>query len=74
MILYEQGKAYWEVARRYHTHRSNPAIKPTAVRDMQRLQQQTHSAAVLRRINTFITAHQTQPPGNFPGGSGPRYA
>lgn len=70
MILYEQGKRYWEVARRYHLHRTtSTTIKPTAVRDMRRLQQETHSQAVLRRINTFIAAHQTQPPP-----TGPRYA
>lgn len=75
MILYEQGKRYWEVAKRYHSHRAtSQLIGPTAVRDMLRLQQETQSTAVLRRINSFITAHQQQPPGTFPSGGGPRYA
>ena len=63
MILYEQGKAYWEIARRYHTNRAiSQQIRPTAVRDMQRLQQQTQCQAVLRRINSFIVTHSPRPP------------
>jgi hypothetical protein len=75
MILYEQGLPYWTVAKRYHAHRhTSKAIGPTAVRDMIRLQQQTRSPAVQRRIGSFIAAHQSPPPGMFPNGSGPRVA
>ena len=75
MILYETGKAYWEVAKRFHAHRNtSPMIKPTAVRDMQRLQATVRSQAVLRRINSFIMANQQKPPGKNPDGDGPRYA
>ena len=63
MILFEQGKAYWEIARRYHTNRAtSKAIGPTAVRDMQRLLQTTKSQAVMHRINTFVTAHTKPTP------------
>lgn len=71
MLLYEQGKPYWEVARRFHAHRDNPAIHPTAVRDMQRIQQSTTSPAVQRRVASFIARHQTKPPSN---NDGPRVA
>jgi len=75
MILIERGKAYWEIAKRCRHHRaSNPAIVPTAVRDMERLFAVTGSDAVRRRITSFISANRTKPPGNFPPNDGPRYA
>jgi hypothetical protein len=74
MILYEQGKDYWIIARRFHANRDAPQMKPTAVRDMIRLQQETRSKAVLKRVNGFIAKHRAQPPGNNGGNDGPRYA
>ena len=71
MILIERGLAYWTIAKRCRQH---PHIRATAVRDMQRLQQETGSQAVLKRINNFIAGHRTQPPGGSPNDSGPRYA
>lgn len=60
MILYEQGREYWMVAKRYHANRSNPAIKPVAVRDMQRIMGQTSSAAVRARAFDFTRRHGAQ--------------
>lgn len=75
MILHEQGKAYWQIASRCRAHRdTNPAIVPTAVRDMERLLASTRSQAVIRRINTFIAANQRKPPSNTPPSGGPRVA
>ena len=75
MILYEQGLKYWQIAKRCRSHRdANPRIVPTAVRDMERLQAETHSPAVLRRINMFIAANRSKPQGSPPTNDGPRYA
>jgi hypothetical protein len=74
-VIFYTSKAYWEIARRYHSHRkTSPFIGPTAVRDMTRLQQEVHSQAVLRRINSFISAHHQTPPGKTPDGGGPQLA
>ena len=66
------GQDYFIVARRYHLNRSNPQMKPTAIRDMQRVMMATPSSSVRRRCLSFI--HRHQPPGNRPIGDGPRFA
>lgn len=72
--IYTVGKAYWEVAKRFHENRSNPIMKPTALRDMHRLLCQCQSAAVRNRINGFIMIHRDKPPSGSPFGGGPRRA
>jgi len=74
-VIFEVGKPYWEIAKRFHTHRAtSKMIGPTAVRDMERLQNETHSDAVRKRISGFITRNRTKPPGSLPPNDGPRYA
>jgi hypothetical protein len=74
MQLFEHGLEYWRVAKRCRSHReANPAIVPTAIRDMQRLLP-TASPAVARRISSFIAANQPKPPRNSPPSDGPRVA
>ena len=70
--IIESCKDYWIVAKRFHEHRDNPMMKPTAVRDMKRLQIATHREAVRKRINMFIARHDRRPPPLPP--QGPRYA
>lgn len=69
-----QGKDYWVIAKRFHEHRDNQLMRPTAVRDMQRLLAETSSPAVRARIGTFIARHHREPGGNMPIGGGPRRA
>jgi hypothetical protein len=72
-IRYE-GQDYFIVARRFHLNRSNPQMKPTAVRDMERVLMATPSASVRQRCLSFINKHRRQPPGGPSNGGGPRYA
>lgn len=66
------GQEYWVVLKRYHMNRSNPQMKPTAVRDMGRVMMATTSSVVRGRCLSFINRHGQ--PGNSPNGGGPRYA
>lgn len=69
------AKRYWEIARRYHLNRRNPAIRPAAVFDMRKLQQQQRlPTCVLRRVNAFIAKHHRGVPGNSPPSGGPSVA
>lgn len=74
VLILEGGKQYWQIAKRFHEHRAAPLMRPTAVRDMKKLQSDTTSTAVLRRVNAFIAKHQASPPGVSPNGGGPRRA
>lgn len=74
MELYEQGRDYWIIARRYHANRFAPLMRPTAINDMLKLKARERSPAVLRRVNNFIAKHQSPPPGVTPIGTGPRRA
>lgn len=71
MILYEQGKAYWNIAKAYHSNRHATGIKAVAVRDMAVLQQVNRNPAVGRRIAAFINLHTPRPKPDNPG---PRFA
>jgi len=74
-VIYEQGKPYWLIVRRFHQHRhTSTAIGPAAVRDMLRLQQESQSSSVLRRVNSFISSNHPQRPGPNGNGSGPTVA
>jgi len=74
-VIYEVGKPYWEIAKRFHAHRdTSTLIGPTAVRDMIRLHAVAESPAVLRRVSSFIARHQRQLPGTLPPNDGPRRA
>ena len=57
MMLFEQGLAYWRIAKRFHEHRQFQGMRPVAVNDMQNLLPTVQSGAVKRRIHTFITNH-----------------
>jgi hypothetical protein len=75
MIFYDSALEYWKIAKRCRAHReTNPAIVPTAVRDMQRLLADGCTEAVRKRVNSFIAANRTKPPRDLPPSGGPRYA
>jgi len=72
MELYEQGKEYWTVLKRFHANRNNPTMKRVALQEMQAIRAGSHSEAVQRRTNSFIAKHGRKPLGWPP--SGPRIA
>lgn len=74
MELYEQGKAYWAIARRFNQNRANPQMRPVAVRDMTRLQGEVTSPSVRQRVNTFIARHHAPPLSISPNDDGPSLA
>jgi hypothetical protein len=74
MYTLDSGKQYWTIARRFHQHRDNPLMRPTAVMEMTRVQSETQSEAVLRRVNAFIAVHHRDPLSNSPFGGGNRRA
>jgi hypothetical protein len=75
MHLYEGGKEYWTIVRRYRQHKAdNPIMEKVAVRDMRRLLDKNPLPSIAKRANQFISVHQKHSPSGFDPGSGPRYA
>lgn len=68
MILYEEGKEYWVVVRRYHIHKSNPAMRGVVLRELREMLSRTKSEAVEKKIKGFIAKHQPPPKPFWPGG------
>lgn len=65
MELYDSALPYWVICRRFNAHKkTNPIMRPAALRDMKLLLQDTKSDAVIRRVNSFITANQRTLTGN----------
>ncbi len=65
MEYYDSALSYWVICKRFHAHRkTNPIMRPAALRDMTQLAATTKSEAVLRRVNSFISANQRSLTGN----------
>lgn len=74
MILYDSGKAYWEIVGRFNRHRDSALMRKVAVGDMQRLLQTPLLEPVKIRARNFVARNQQQSPGKPPLGTGPRRA
>ena len=62
------GQEYWKIVNRVNRHRGNKRIIPLAVFELRRLG--TKSEAVRRRVQSFLTTHQSAPPSNSPNDGG----
>jgi hypothetical protein len=65
MELYDTALSYWVICKRFNAHKkTNPIMRPAALRDMNALLETTKSDAVTRRVNSFIAANQRPLRGN----------
>lgn len=66
MDLYEGGKRYWTVMKRFHEHRDNPFMTKAAVKELKEIREEGVPKPVELRINSFIFKHGSPPPWSGP--------